>query len=179
MDKEDNKIMVKLKWGLDETKVNFVNKGIRLVESFILNDIYLIKSDVDAKKVPNSQILKNSIILRECIGNTPYKTLIYKDKNNLNSYCPVIDIDKTLNFMMSIGYFEGFRIEQENLEYEMDDVKIFIEYIADIGLFLKIENNKSIEEINDVLNELQIAYYKDDLCVKKANLMIDKMKKRG
>ena len=46
----EKEITVRLKWNLDETKVSFVNKGIPLVESFVLKDIYLVRDDVNVEK---------------------------------------------------------------------------------------------------------------------------------
>jgi len=184
----EKEITVKLKWNLDETKLFFVNKGIPLVESFILKDIYLIKEDVNVSKTPNLKILSNAIIVRECIGNEHTKALIYKDKkydekgdiiDSKKYSCPLVDIDKAYDLLTAIGYKECFRYEQECLGYANNEYNVLIEYVPDLGLFAEFENDKkSIDELIEELNELNIPYYEDSYFVKKASLMIDEMKKR-
>lgn len=174
-------ITVKLKWELDEAKINFVNKGIPLTGSFILKDIYLIKEDFNIKNTPNLEILSQSLLIRERTVTNPEKVLIYKKKNSENDekcYCPLVDVNKTYELLTSIGYKECFRIEQECLEYSNKDSTIFLEYVHDLGLFLKVSNqNKNIENLIDELNHLEIAYFENDYFVKKANLMLSKIKK--
>ncbi len=188
MTEKENEITVKLKWGLDETKLNFVNKGVRLITSFVLNDTYLVKNDADINKDSNLQILSQAIILREVESSQPEKVLIYKDKKHdekgniieCKKYsCPIVDMDKTHDLFEAIGYKECFTVEQECLEYEMNGTNIFLEYIPDIGLFLELENNnKSVDELVCMLDEFGIAYYEDDYFVKKASLMLDEIRKQ-
>ena len=188
MAEKENEITVKLKWGLDETKVNFVNKGVRLITSFILNDTYLIRNDVDISTQYNFDVLSHAIVLREVTSSNPDKVLMYKDKKydekgniiECKKYlCPIVDMDKTHELLEAIGYKDCFNVEQECLEYEMNGTNIFLEYIPDIGLFLELENNnKSVDELVRMLDEFGIAYYEDDYFVKKASLMLDKIRKQ-
>ena len=183
----EREITVRLKWSLDEIKLFYVNKGIPLIESFILKDIYLIKNEIDIIKTSNLKLLSQAVILRECIGDEHDKKLVYKDKkyddngNIISSKkysCPLIDMDKTYELLTHIGYKECFRYEQECLQYKYGDSNIFIEYIPELGLFLELENNnKNIDELIVELNGLNMPYYEDDYFVKKASLMIDEMKK--
>lgn len=184
----EREITVKLKWTLDETKVYFVNKGIPLVESFVLKDIYLVKDDVDILKTSNLKILSQAVIIRECIGNEHDKKIVYKDKkynekgdiiSSKKYSCPIIDIEKTYDLMTHIGYKECFRYEQECLAYKDKEVDILLEYVPDLGLFAELENNnKSIDELKMDLQNLNIPYYENDYFVKKAGLMLDTIKKR-
>ena len=184
----ENKITVKLKWTLNETKVSFVNKGIALNESLIFKDIYLIKEDVDVLKTSNLQILAQALIIRECNGEEQKKELIYIDKKfdksgnvieNSKYICPLVDIDKTYYLLTKVGFKECFRYEQECLTYSNNGQNILIEYVPELGLFAKLEgNNKSVDELIKDLNELSIPYYENDYFVKKASLMIDQIKKQ-
>ena len=188
MAEKENEITVKLKWGLDETKLNFVNKGVRLITSFILNDTYLIKKEIDINEKTNLEILSQAIILREVDSAHPEKVLIYKDKKYDNKgklvesqrySCPIVDVDKTHDLLEAIGYKDCFNVEQECLEYEMSGTNIYLEYIPDIGLFLELENNnKSKDELVEMLHEFGVAYYENDYFVKKASLMLDKIRKQ-
>lgn len=183
-------ITVKLKWSLDEAKLYFVNKGITLVESFILKDIYLAKEDLDLKKLNNLDILSSCIILREVYENDKAidRKIMYKDKkynevgdiiSEVKYSCEVGNVEKMQSILDKIGYKELFRYEQECLGYEIDDKKILLQYIPDLGLFAELEdNNKSKEQLINDLNELNIPYYENDYFVKKASLMIDKIKKQ-
>lgn len=184
----EKEITVKLKWNLDETKVSFVNKGIPLVESFVLKDIYLVRDDVNVEKTKNLDVLSKSIIIRDVTADQSEKKLVYKDKkydeqgNIISSTkysCPITDVEKMYDFLLAIGYKEIFRYEQECLEYKYGDSNIILEYIPELGLFAEIENNNmSIDELIDVLNDLNIPYCEDDYFVKKASLMLDMMKKK-
>ena len=185
----EKEITVKLKWELDEAKINFVNKGIRLKESFVLKDIYMVKDSVDLINTSNLDILSQVVIVRECIGDEIDKKFVCKTKKYASNGdileskrcdCPLVDINKGHEFLLATGYQECFRIEQECLEYEYKGSKLFLEYIPDLGLFLEVENtNKDIEGLKDVLNELQIAYFEDNYFVKKASLMLDEVKRTG
>lgn len=183
-------ITVKLKWSLDEAKLYFVNKGIPLIESFILKDVYLAKENLDLKKINNLDILSSCIILREVYENDKAidRKIMYKDKkyneagdiiSETKYSCEVGNIEKMQNILDKIGYKELFRYEQECLGYGIDDKKILLQYIPDLGLFAELEdNNKSKEQLINDLNELNIPYYENDYFVKKASLMIDKIKKQ-
>ena len=183
MEIKEKEITVKLKWTLDETKVFFVNKGIPLVGSFILKDIYLINESVDVKSLSNLDVLSKSLIIRERIGSLPDKVLMYKNKkydekgNILDSkkhLCPLVDTDKMYDLLLASGYKECFRYEQECLEYKYKDSSIFIEYIPELGLFMELENNNiETEELINNLKDLNIPYFENDYYVKKASLMMD------
>ena len=187
MSEQKNEITVKLKWGLDEAKVHFVNLGIPLIESFVIRDIYLVKDNIDFLKTNNLNILANSIIIREVIGNEHDKKLIYKDKKyddngnivvNKRYCCPLVDLDKTYDLLTAIGFNECFRYEQECLSYAINDRKILLQYIADLGLFAELENNKDVNDLINDLNYFNIPYYENNYLVRKDSLMIDRLKKR-
>lgn len=185
----EKEITVKLKWGLDEAKLYFVNAGIPLKESFIIKDIYLVKENIDLKKSNSLDVLSSSIIIREFIedNDVSSKSLTYKDKkydekgniiSSLKYDCKIEDVETMYNILTKTGYKECFRYEQECLEYETDNCKFLLEYVSDLGLFLEIENNKSVDELIEDLNSLHIPYYENDYFVKKAVLMIEKEKRR-
>lgn len=165
-----NKLVVKLKWTLDETKVNFVNEGLPLLESFTSKDIYLVKNNVEVSKQNKSGILKDAIILKEIDGNNGNNLLCCNDKK-----CLVVDVDSTLSVLASMGYKQLFCIDEECLEYFSDGSHVFIEYEPDLGLFLKIDNDKSFEENIKWLKDMNIAYYENDFFVKKDELMLNKI----
>lgn len=185
----EKEITVRLKWSLDETKLYFVNKGIPLIESFILKDIYLVKDEVDILKTDNLKILSQAVIVRECIGDDHDKKIVYKEKkydtngdiiSSKKYSCQLVDVDKTYEVLTHIGYKECFRYEQECLQYQYNDSIIFIEYIPELGLFLELENtNKSIEGMIEELNNLNMPYYENDYFVKKASLMLDEIRKQS
>ena len=186
----EREITVKLKWSLDEAKLYFVNRGISLNESFILKDIYLVKENMNLKKTNNLNILSSSIILREVCEDEKAieRVVMYKDKKYSDAgdiisetkyKCEIGNIESMQGILDKIGYKELFRYEQECLEYGIDNKRILLQYIPDLGLFAELEdNNKSVEQLINDLNELNIPYYENDYFVKKASLMIDKIKKQ-
>lgn len=184
----EKEITVKLKWSLNEVKVHFVNIGRPLTGSFVLKDIYMVKNDIDIKKMDNLEILYNSVILREYIGNNHVYQLIYKNRkynkgdivDSQKYVCSLFNIDEAYSLLRAVGFKECFRYEQECLEYNSNDKNILIQYIPELGLFAQLEdNNKSVDELINDLNEMNIPYYYGDYFVKKASLMLETIKKKG
>lgn len=183
---EEREITVKLKWNFDEAKVHFVNKGIQLVDSFVIKDIYLIKEDLDIDVADDLEVLSSCLILRDIAED---KLLIYKDKKynengeivSSNKYqCLINDIDDMYELLTRIGYKECFRYEQDCLAFKNKSVDILLQYIPELGLFAELENsNKSVKELIEDLNSLEIPYYENDYFVKKASLMLDEVRKYG
>ena len=183
---DEKEITVKLKWSLDEAKVCFVNKGIPLIESFVIKDIYLVKKEVNIDDIDNLDVISSCLIVRE-IGD--YKTLLYKDKiydnkgDILSSHkysCEIKDIDEAYELLTHIGYKECFRYEQECLAFKDDKIDILLQYVPELGLFAELEDsNKTVKQLIDDLNSLEIPYYENDYFVKKASLMLDEVKKYG
>lgn len=185
----EKEITVKLKWSLDETKLYFVNAGIPLNESFIIKDTYLIKDSIDINKEKSLDVLSSCIILRECTANNNIidRACIYKNKqydqagNIISCYkykCKIENPNTMYNILTKTGYRECFRYEQECLEYSYKNNNILLQYVPEIGLFMEIEdNNKSIDELIDELNSLKIPYYENTYFVKKAELMLNTVKK--
>ena len=94
---------------------NFTKK-----EEYMVNDIYLINDDLDLFKMKKLDILKKCILIRE-VENIE-KELLYKYKKyDLNGNileqgkvkCPIIDIDKAIDFMNAINYKELFKINDK------------------------------------------------------------------
>ena len=187
MSEIEKEITVKLKWGLDEANLHFVNIGRVLTGSFVLKDIYMIRENIDINKMENLEILSNSLIIREIVGKEHIFQLVYKDKkynekgdiiDSIKYTCNLRNGNEIYDILNKIGFKECFRYEQECLEYNSDDKNILLQYIPELGLFAEIEdNNKSVEELIKDLNDMQIAYYNNDYFVKKASLMLDIVKK--
>lgn len=184
----EKEITVKLRWTLDEAKFNFVNKGMRLSDSFILKDIYLVKDNIDVEKTPNLQLLSQTIILREWVGKENVKQMVtkekkYDDKGDIitsKKYtCSVEDIELAYDSLTKVGLKECFRYEQECLVYSNGEIEVLLQYVPELGLFAEIEDNtKSIEELIEGFKKLDIPYYENDYFVKKASLMLDVIKKQ-
>ena len=160
---------------------------MHLVESFILKDIYLIKDEMDVFEMANEEILSKALILRECIGTETNRVILYKSKkydDNKNIVecikyeCNVESIDDAYELLTKIGFKECMRYEQECLAYALDDKQILIQYLPELGLFAEVENDKDEEELIKDLQCFKMAYYEDDYYVKKASLMLDKVKKQ-
>ncbi len=180
-------ITVKLKWELDEAKLHFVNIGRVLTGSFILKDIYMIRENINIDNMDKSDILSNSLIIREVIGKEHVFQLVYKDKkydekgniiDSIKYTCNLHNANEIYEILNKIGFKECFRYEQECLEYNSNDKNILLQYVPELGLFAEIEdNNKSVDELIKDLNDMKIAYYDDNYFVKKASLMLDTVKR--
>lgn len=189
MPEREKEITVKLKWELDEAKLHFVNMGKVLTGSFILKDIYMIRENVDINKTKNLDVLANSLIIRESVGKEHIFQLLYKDKkydekgdiiDSVKYTCNLHNANEICDILNKIGFKECFRYEQECLEYNSDNKNILLQYVPELGLFIELEDNtKSVDELINDLNSLEIAYYDDNYFVKKASLMLDVIKKQG
>ena len=186
--KENEKeITVKLKWNLNETKVHFVNAGFVLDESYILKDVYMVKDNLDISRMNNTEIISNCIIIREAIGEEHTHQIVYKHRkyddkgdivDSVKYKCAVFDVNEAIELLKVTGYKELFRYEQECLMYNYKDSHILLQYIPELGLFAEIEdNNKNINGLIEDLNNMNVPYDEKNYFVKKASLMIDKMKK--
>ena len=132
----------------------------------MVNDIYLINDDLDLFKMKKLDILKKCILIRE-VENIE-KELLYKYKKyDLNGNileqgkvkCPIIDIDKAIDFMNAINYKELFKINDKCIVFANDKTELVVQLVNDKYIFIEMEsegsfNDRKYANIDEMIEDL-------------------------
>ena len=164
---------------------NFTKK-----EEYMVNDIYLINDDLDLFKMKKLDILKKCILIRE-VENIE-KELLYKYKKyDLNGNileqgkvkCPIIDIDKAIDFMNAINYKELFKINDKCIVFANDKTELVVQLVNDKYIFIEMEsegsfNDRKYANIDEMIEDLfsyNLSIDKSNIFVKKAEIILNKI----
>lgn len=164
---------------------NFIKK-----EEYMVNDIYMINNDLDLFEMKKLDILKECILIRE-VENIE-KELLYKYKKyDLNGNileqgkvkCPIIDIDKAIEFMSAIHYKELFKINDKCIVFMNDKTELIVQLVNDKYIFIEMEsegsfNNRkyaNIDEIKEDLFSYNLSIDKSNIFAKKAEIVLNEI----
>lgn len=164
---------------------NFTKK-----EEYMVNDIYLINDDLDLFKMKKLDILKKCILIRE-VENIE-KELLYKYKKyDLNGNileqgkvkCPIIDIDKAIDFMNAINYKELFKINDKCIVFANDKTELVVQLVNDKYIFIEMEsegsfNDRKYANIDEMIEDLfsyNLSIDKSNIFVKKAEIILNEI----
>lgn len=164
---------------------NFIKKG-----EYMVNDIYLINDDLDLFKIKKLDILKKCILIRE-VENIE-KELLYKYKKyDVNGNileqgkvkCPIIDIDKAIDFMNAINYKELFKINDKCIVFANDKTELVVQLVNDKYIFIEMESEGSfndrkyanIDEMKEDLFSYNLSIDKSNIFVKKAEIILNEI----
>lgn len=164
---------------------NFTKK-----EEYMVNDIYLINDDLDLFKMKKLDILKKCILIRE-VENIE-KELLYKYKKyDLNANileqgkvkCPIIDIDKAIDFMNAINYKELFKINDKCIVFANDKTELVVQLVNDKYIFIEMEsegsfNDRKYANIDEMIEDLfsyNLSIDKSNIFVKKAEIILNEI----
>ena len=164
---------------------NFTKK-----EEYMVNDIYLINDDLDLFKMKKLDILKKCILIRE-VENIE-KELLYKYKKyDLNGNileqgkvkCPIIDIDKAIDFMNAINYKELFKINDKCIVFGNDKTELVVQLVNDKYIFIEMEsegsfNDRKYANIDEMIEDLfsyNLSIDKSNIFVKKAEIILNEI----
>ena len=162
---------------------NFTKK-----EEYMVNDIYLI--NLDLFKMKKLDILKKCILIRE-VENIE-KELLYKYKKyDLNGNileqgkvkCPIIDIDKAIDFMNAINYKELFKINDKCIVFANDKTELVVQLVNDKYIFIEMEsegsfNDRKYANIDEMIEDLfsyNLSIDKSNIFVKKAEIILNEI----
>ena len=191
--KIENEITVMVTSSSDELHNSLIDNGFKVGDKYVTNDIYMIDKNIDIDKLTTLEILKKCIVVREITGIK--KVLLYKYKEySLNGdilvngkiECPIIDIEKAVEFMNAINYQKLFEINDICTEYFNDKIELIVQYVNNEYLFMEAEeeprhiNKKfsSLCEIKNTINEYNLPFAKDNCFVKKGEIILNKKLKR-
>lgn len=152
------------------------------IDSYIVDDIYYVKNDVDLDINP-LDILKKCILIRS-IDNKKH-LLVYKYKeydeneniiNQGKSQVQVVNREDAKIFLKTIGYKELISVVDNIEVYEKNGLEICIEEVNEKYLFIEIEENdkyNTIEKMIEALDNTKIDYDKSNYFVKKAKIIFE------
>ena len=181
---EELEICVRAKESFNEVYKKMLNLGFHIQEDFILKDIYMVPNDISISLENENLIFSNYILIRETVGKR--KVLALKQKkinekgeiiNQKSIKCPIIDIDKTYEFIKALGYKKIFEITDHNILMSNGKNEIYIQDVKGVGTYIEMEQNNlllknnngnNIEEMKNTLNSYNLNIDDNDYFVRKA-----------
>ncbi len=181
---EELELCVRVKDSFDKIYKQMIDLGFHVQEDFILKDIYMISKDVDICLENESLIFSNYILIRETVGKRKVLTLKEKKMNKKGEIvsqksikCPIVDIDKTYEFMKALGYKKMFEMTDHNVLLSNGKNEIYLQEVEGVGVYLEMEqknllldnnNGNNIDEMKQVLNGYNLNIDTSNYFVKKA-----------
>lgn len=191
--KESNEITVKITCPLQELHRILEFKGFKIVDKFTIDDKFMILKTTNLKEENSRDILAKAILIRDIIGNMEKrktKKITFKNKqfdsqgnivfqNSIN--CDITNIEDAISIFQAIGYFQVMEIIENDIVYEKDGFQLAIKDIKNGAKLIEIETDEKYDTIDKLkmkLKEIKIPVDENDYFVKKAELELDKVKKR-
>ena len=189
---DNNEITVKIKGSIEDLYKTLEKRNYKIVDKFYLDDTYFIPDNIETKEMTTRDILSKAIIIRN-IKNDMYKrnnkVITYKRKrfdengNILKQEafnCEIINIDDAKKILTAIGYKEIMNIKENDLVYEKNSIELAIKDIVNGDNLIEIETKdiegfRTIEELKQTINTLDIPIEKDNYFVKKAEIELSKI----
>ena len=168
-------------------------KIVEKKEEYHINDNYMIDRNIDLTSLPNLEILKKCVLVREIEGIK--KVLLYKYKKYAENgdileqakiECPVTDTDKAVAFMKAINYDSLFTIYDRCIVFANGEAELIVEQVNDEYLFIEMETKgdyidrtySSVEELKEEIGKYELPIDTSNYFVKKAEIMLKKVLKR-
>lgn len=182
--KEELEICVRALVPFNELYDDMIKKGFHEQENFILNDIYMVKNEVEVSLENEEVIFSNYVLIRETVGKRKMLVLKHKEVNEYGEItkqesvkCPITDIHKAYDFMKAIGYKKLFEISDHNVLMSNGKNEIYIQDVKGIGTYVEMEqknlllennNGDTIDEMKNILKEYNLKIDVSDCFVRKA-----------
>ena len=195
MIKDNNEITVKIKGDLDEFFDLLKSRDYKITDDFDMTDTYFIPNDLEIDKLSTREIISKCVLVRHVRGHlsgNEYKNITFKEKDidkdgNILSQkqikCDVRDVEDAKKILSVIGFKELMSIHEDDVVYEKDGVPLAIKNIKGGDNLIEIETQdrdgfRTIEELKNTINKIDIPIYTDDYFVKKAEVELDKILNR-
>ena len=183
-------ITVLVKSDYETLKKELKRNNFKIMEEFQLNDIYMVRKDIDLSKLSNLEILGKCILVRDIINIK--KALVYKHKKYATNWdiieewkteCPITDILKAVDFMESINYKPLFEIHDKCIVFANEESELIVQLVNDKYIFIEMESeckhiNKkynSIEELKEDINRYNLPIDNSTYFVKKAEIILKEL----
>lgn len=149
-------ITCKVNEDLSNIRKALESKGLKYIEEFILNDIYM--RNVRTNEFgPQEGKITDTLIIRYVNEND--KKVIYKKRNYNNdgietstekSIYEIDNIKDTEKQLNALGYIRFLNIIDKNYMYENNDFIVYIQDVKDLGIFLEVEIKQAENEEQDI-----------------------------
>ncbi len=189
--KMETEITVKVTSTYEELHNLLISQGLKILDDYQLDDIYVVPKDLDIYNTDELEVLKHCVLIRDVANKDKklvYKYKKYKDNGDIieqgKTQCKIEDIDQALNFMKAINYIELFKINDHVIVYGNKESELCVQLVNDKYIFIEIEEDchhtdrkyTSIEEMINDLEKYNIEYDKSDYYVKKALISLKESK---
>ncbi len=155
---QKTEVTVEVLNSIEETKNILRENGFELVEEWTLNDRYFSKFDKKVlKNMKFIEIINNSILLRQCIGNNIQQNITYK-KINVDNLDTVVgeekinltidDVEKARQIFLLAGLNEWCHIEDKNYLYKNNEFEIDLQIVDNLGMFIEFEENEKMKGLS-------------------------------
>ena len=189
----ETEITVLVKTDYETLKKELKTYGFQEKEKYTVNDVYLIDGTIDILKMKSLDILKNCVLVRDIVGIE--KDLLYKYKKlDTNGdiieqgkvECPIIDVDKAIQFMKMIKYKKLFNIVDNCVVFANDTTELVVQLVNSKYIFIEMESKceyikKEYKNVNDLKNELcryNLSIDSSNFFVKKAEIILNEILKK-
>jgi len=191
---EEIEICLKSNVSFEELKDIMVNKGFKVQEDFQMNDIYMVRNEVDININNKEFILKDNVLVRETVGK---RVLLVKKIKEFDingnvikqksSKCKIETYEDGYKFMKSIGYKKAFELKDHNILLTNGINEIYIQDVENLGVFVEMENKNllldndngsTLEELLDNIKKYDLPLDYTNISVKKAEEMLIKISKK-
>ncbi len=190
--KENNEITVRIKGSLDDLYKILEERNYEIVDKFYIDDSYYIPANLEIEKMSIREILAKAVIVRN-IKNEMYdrcdKIITFKikeidDKGNILKQealnCEVINTDDAKKLLNAIGFKEIMNIKENDVVYEKNKIPLAIKDIINGDSLIEIETEdregfRTIEELKETVNRLDIPIETNNYFVKKAEIELSKV----
>lgn len=189
--KEENEITVRVTCSDEELKRILKEKGFKQGKRFSLDDYYLIPKNLEIEKLTTREILTKAVIVRDYINEGKRTQLLLFKKKDINETgdiisqrsfgCNICDCKEAIKFFEEIGYYEIMNIKENSIVYSKGNLEMAVKFIENSNTLIEIEtdeNFRTIEELKNLIEEINLPIEKDKYFVKKAEETLDKILKR-
>ena len=188
--KQENEITIRILCSKEELIKHLEEKGLKKGRKFRLNDHYLIPKKLKIEELTVREILSKAVIIRNIDNDGKIVNKITFKKKNINekgeivsqaaTSCEVMDYTEGIRLFEELGYYEIMNIIEDDIIYYNDKIELAIKDIYNGDLLIETETNnniKTIEELKEIIERLEILFEKDNYFVKKAEETLDKILK--
>ena len=189
--KEENEITVRVICSDEELKRILKEKGFKQGKNFSLDDYYIIPKNLEIEKLTTREILTKAVIVRDYINEGKRTQLLLFKKKDINETgdiisqrsfgCNIYDCKEAIKFFEEIGYYEIMNIKENSIVYSKGKLEMAVKFIENSNTLIEIEtdeNFRTIEELKNLIEEINLPIEKDKYFVKKAEETLDKILKR-
>lgn len=179
--KQENEITIRILCSKEELIKHLEEKGLKKGRKFRLDDHYLIPKTLKIEELTIREILSKAVIVRNIDNDGKIVNKITFKKKNINekgeivsqtaTSCEVFDYTEGIRLFEELGYYEIMNIIEDDIIYYNDNIELAIKDIYNGDLLIETETNKNIktiEELKEMIERLEIPFEKDNYFVKKA-----------